>query len=73
MQQPKKKLSFKEQREFEMLEKEIAEFEKEKSRITEQLVSNDLPYEDLQKLTQRIGELNKGIEDKEMRWLELSE
>ncbi len=73
VEQPKKKLSFKEQREFEMLEKEIAEFEKEKSRITEQLVSNDLPYEDLQKLTQRIGELNKGIEDKEMRWLELSE
>ena len=73
VEQPKKKLSFKEQREFEMLEKEIAEFEKERSRITEQLTSNDLPYEDLQKLTERIGELNKGIESKEMRWLELSE
>jgi ATP-binding cassette subfamily F protein uup len=72
-EQSKKKLSFKEQREFEMLEKEIAQFEKERSEINEQLSSSNLPYNEIQKLTTRIGELNQAISAKEMRWLELSE
>jgi ATP-binding cassette subfamily F protein uup len=70
---PKKKLSFKEQREFDILEKEIAQFEKERSEINEQLSSPNLPYNEIQKLTTRIGELNQAISAKEMRWLELSE
>ncbi len=72
-EQPKKKLSFKEQREFEILENEIAQFEKERSEINEQLSSPNLPYNEIQKLTTRIGELNQAISAKEMRWLELSE
>ncbi len=72
-EQPKKKLSFKEQREFEILENEITQFEKERSEINEQLSSPNLPYNEIQKLTTRIGELNQAISAKEMRWLELSE
>ncbi|HEY0057852.1 MAG TPA: ABC-F family ATP-binding cassette domain-containing protein [Flavisolibacter sp.] len=73
VQQVKKKLSFKEQQEFDTLEKEIAGLDKERKGITEQLSSAQLPYDELQKLTQRIGELNKAIDTKEMRWLELSD
>lgn len=70
---PKKKLSYKEQREFEMLEKEIADMEKERKSIYEQLSSGDLPFEKLQQLTERISYLSGAIDEKEMRWLELSE
>jgi ATP-binding cassette subfamily F protein uup len=70
---PKKKLSFKEQREFEQLEKELAEMEKERKAIYVQLASPELPYDKLQELTQRIGILNEGIDARELRWLELSD
>src|SRR6185437_880858 len=50
----KKKLSFKEKREFEQLEKEIASLEQEKITITEQMSSNQIPYEQVQKLSARI-------------------
>jgi ABC transport system ATP-binding/permease protein len=68
----KRKLSFKEKREFELLEKEIAELNKEKITITEKLAGN-IPYEELQKLSNRIGEVTGLLDEKEMRWLELSE
>ncbi|HZH95094.1 MAG TPA: ABC-F family ATP-binding cassette domain-containing protein, partial [Flavisolibacter sp.] len=70
---PKKKLSFKEQHEFDNLEKEVAGLDKERKAITEKLSTANLPYDELQKLTEKIGELNAVIETKEMRWLELSE
>jgi ATP-binding cassette subfamily F protein uup len=69
----KKKLSYKEQREFEALEKEIPALEKEKQEIYVRLESPDLPYEELQKLTERIGIITRQIDEKELRWLELSE
>jgi ATP-binding cassette subfamily F protein uup len=69
----KKKLSYKEQREFEMLEKEIADLEKERSVLYEKLNDNSLPYDQLQQMTSRIGEISEAIDTKEMRWLELSE
>jgi len=69
----KKKLSYKEQREFEMLEKELAQLETERKSIYEQLSSPDLPFEDLQKLSERVNSINEEIDLKEMRWLELSE
>jgi len=72
-QKSKKKLSFKEQHEFETLEKELAAFETERKNITEKLSAPSLPYDELQKLTQRIGEINETIETKEMRWLQISE
>lgn len=69
----KRQLSFKEKREFETLEKEIASLSKEKEGITERLNSGDTPYEELQQLSTRIGELSLQLDEKEMRWLELSE
>jgi ATP-binding cassette subfamily F protein uup len=69
----KKKLSYKEQREFDQLENEIKTLEKERSAIYEQLNDANQPYDKLQQLTVRIGEINDAIDLKEMRWLELSE
>lgn len=69
----KKQLSFKEKREFETLEKEIADLEKEKKQINENLAGGDLPYIELQQLSVRIGEIDSRLSEKEMRWLELSE
>jgi ATP-binding cassette subfamily F protein uup len=68
----KKKPTFKEKREFEILEKEIADLNKEKAAINEKLNGN-LPYDELQKLSNRIGEVTALLDAKEFRWLELSE
>jgi len=68
-----KKRSYKEQREFESLEKDIPALEKEKEVITEKMSVPALPYEELQLLTARITEISSLLEEKEMRWLELSE
>lgn len=71
--QPKKKPGFKEKREFELLEKEIADLNKEKESITHQLSAGELPFDELQRLSARIGEITGLLDHKEMRWLELSE
>jgi ABC transport system ATP-binding/permease protein len=70
---PDKRVSFKDKREFELLEKEIAQFNDEKKRITERLSIGNIPYEELQRLSHRIGELSAILDEKELRWLELSE
>lgn len=69
----KKKMSFKEKREFELLEKEIPSLETEKETITHQMASGGLAFEELNKLSERIIQINRLLEEKEMRWLELSE
>ncbi len=69
----RKKVSFKEKREFELLEKEIAALTAEKNRITDQLSAGDLSFEELQKNAARIGEISDLLDTKELRWLELSE
>lgn len=69
----KKKASYKEKREFEILQKEIADLEKEKQEIHAQLEAASLPYDQLQKLSLRVGEIAAMLDEKEMRWLELSE
>jgi ABC transport system ATP-binding/permease protein len=69
----KKQLSFKEKREFELLENEISELTKEKENITAKLNSGEAPFEELQKLSLRIGEITQLLDEKEFRWLELSE
>jgi ATP-binding cassette subfamily F protein uup len=68
----RKKLSFKEQREFEQLEKDIPALEAEKQLLTQQM-SEALPYEKIQELSSRMVTITQALEDKEMRWLELSE
>jgi ATP-binding cassette subfamily F protein uup len=69
----KKKLSFNEKREFDALTKDIPALEKEKAAITEKMSVRGLPYDELQKLSARINEITLVLEEKEMRWLELSE
>ncbi|HVZ55407.1 MAG TPA: ABC-F family ATP-binding cassette domain-containing protein [Chitinophagaceae bacterium] len=69
----KKRLSFKEKREFEQLEQEIARLTAEKQHITDQLSSGNLPFDTLQQLSHRIGEVSTELDEKELRWLELSE
>lgn len=69
----KRKLSYKEKREFEQLQQDIADLEKEKQTITEQLNTGTLPFDQLQQLGVRIGEITNLIDEKELRWLELSE
>lgn len=74
-QQPvtKNQLSFKEKREFELLEKEIADLTKEKEIITNKLISGSSPFEELQQASRRIVEVTRLLDEKELRWLELSE
>jgi ATP-binding cassette subfamily F protein uup len=69
----KKKMSFKEKREFEELEKEMPQLEKEKEKITEAMGSGNLSFDELNKHSKRIAEIDQLLEEKEMRWLELSE
>ena len=69
----KRQPSFKEKREFEILEKEIAELTKEKNVITLNLNNGETPFDELQRLASRIGEVTKKLDEKEFRWLELSE
>ena len=65
--------SYKEKREFEILEKEIAVLTKEKNEITFKLNNGETPFDELQRLASRIGEVTKKLDEKEFRWLELSE
>ncbi len=69
----KRQPTYKEKREFELLEKELADLIKEKEIITQKLTSGLTPFEELQVLSQRIGEVTRLLDEKEFRWLELSE
>ena len=69
----KRKLTFKEQREFEQLEKDLEALAAEKAELESALNSGTLPYEDLQKASERIGQIIEETDEKELRWLELSE
>lgn len=71
-QAPKKKLSFKEQRELETIEKEIPEFEGKRAAILEQL-NNETDYEKISKLSAELESLAEKLENHEMRWLELQD
>lgn len=66
-----KKLSFKEKTEFTQIEKDLAALQKEKEEL--ELSLNSLPYNELTAATDRIGVIIKLMDEKEMRWLELSE
>ena len=69
----KQPLSYKEKREFEQLEKELPLLHEEKRRIGEELASGKCTYEQLTTLSLQIESLTSAIDDKELRWLELSE
>lgn len=69
----KKKLSFKEKREFEELDALIPKLEAEKLQIETELSSGTLLADDLVSKSNRIGELIDEIDEKTLRWMELSE
>ncbi|MGL5920871.1 MAG: ABC transporter ATP-binding protein, partial [Bacteroidales bacterium] len=69
----KKRLSFKEKREFEQLEAELPVLEEEKSKLETEMSSGTLSNDELMAKSARISELIDEIDEKTMRWLELSE
>ena len=69
----RKKLSYNEQRELKLLEKQMPQLEEEKSRLTAQLSEPDLPYAQLQAAAERISALSMQLDEMETRWLELEE
>ncbi len=73
VQKRDKRVSFKDKREFELLEKDLATLNSEKSDLLDKLNQADIPFEDLEKWSHRVAELTGLIDEKELRWLELSE
>ena len=69
----KRKMTFKEKKEYEELESKIAELEEEKKKIEEALCSGTIGVDELTELSKRLPQLNDEIDEKSMRWLELSE
>ena len=69
----RRKKTYKEKCEFERLEKEIAALEQEQKAIEEELCSGTLSIELLTKKSKRLPIVKENLEEKEMRWLELSE
>ena len=69
----KKKLSFKERKEFESLDSEIPQLEEEKTRLEAEMSSGTLSNDQLLAKSERIAALIAEIDEKTMRWLELSE
>jgi ATP-binding cassette subfamily F protein uup len=69
----KKKFSFKDKREFDQLEKDMTAMESEKKTITEKMMDQSMNYDQIQQLSNRMTFITQLLEEKEMRWLELSE
>lgn len=69
----RRKKTYKEKCEFERLEKEIAALEEEQKNIEEVLCSGTLPIDELTEKSKRLPIIKDELEEKEMRWLELSE
>ena len=69
----KKKLSYKEQKELEQLEKDLEALSAEKADLEAKLSSGTLPFDELQSASERIGQIMELTDEKELRWLELSE
>ena len=71
--QEKKKLSYKEKLEYERLEKEISQLEAEQRDIEQKLCSGELPIDKITEYSIRLPILKEELDEKSMRWLELSE
>ena len=68
-----RRMTYKEKQEFMQLEKDIDALEKAKKLIEEQLCSGNLPIDELTEKSKRLPVINEELDNKEMRWLELSE
>jgi ATP-binding cassette subfamily F protein uup len=69
----KRKLSYKEKRELEQLEKDIATLEAEQKQIEEALCGGTTSVDEITALSKRLPVLKDELDEKSMRWLELSE
>ena len=69
----RRKMTFKEKREFEQLEKDIAALEEEKTKIETALSSGTISVDEITAMSKRLPALNDELDEKSMRWLELSE
>ena len=69
----RRKKTYKEKCEFEQLEKDIAKLEQEQKEIEEALCSGTLSIDELTEKSKRLPDIKDALEEKEMRWLELSE
>jgi ATP-binding cassette subfamily F protein uup len=69
----KKRLSYKEKREFEELQRELDQLAAERTKLEELMNAGQLPYTELSASAARVAEINRLIDEKELRWLELSE
>ena len=69
----RRRLSYKEKRELEQLEKDIEALEAEKKQIEEALCGGTTSVDEITKLSKRLPVLNDELDEKSMRWLELSE
>lgn len=69
----RRRMSYKEKREFEQLEKDIASLEQQQHEIEEALCSGTLSVEELTEKSRLLPKLKEKIDEKSMRWLELSE
>jgi len=73
MESPKRKLNFKEQQEFSSLETEMAHLNKQKKDLEILLISGETDHKKLNDWSQEIERIQVSLDEKEMRWLELSE
>ena len=69
----RRRLSYKEKREMEQLEKDIAALEEEKKQIEEALCGGTTSVDEITAMSKRLPLLNEELDEKSMRWLELSE
>ena len=69
----RRKMSFKEKREYEQLTQEIERLEKEQKQLEEELCSGTLSVEELTEKSKRLPEIKDELDEKGMRWLELAE
>lgn len=69
----KRKMTYKEKREYEQLTKELEQLENEQKTLEEALCSGQLSVEKLTEKSKRLPEIKDEIDEKEMRWLELAE
>ena len=69
----KKKLTYKEQKELEQIERDLEALAAERAELEAALNSGNMPFDKLQEASQRIGAIMDETDEKELRWLELSD
>ena len=69
----KRRMTFKEKQEFARLEQEIGQLEREKQELEDKLSSGTISVQEITDLSKRLPILNEQLDEKSMRWLELSE